>query len=65
MSGSITRGHAVAILEKDVSVCCDEHRAERLVARLQSLRRKFDAAAQVLHFRILHHDWFLGFYYRH
>ena len=61
MPSSITRPYPVAILKKDLPVGCHEHSSEWIVPSLQSLSGQFDAAVQVLHFRILHHDWLLPF----
>jgi hypothetical protein len=61
MPSSITRAYPVAILKKDLPVGCDEHRSEWIVPGLQSLSGQFDTAVQVLHFRILYHDWLLPF----
>jgi hypothetical protein len=61
MPSSITRAYPVAILKKDLPVGCHEHRSEWIVPSLQSLCGQFDTAVQVLHFRILHHDWLLPF----
>src|SRR5690606_32793507 len=51
----VASGHAVAILGEDLSVPGDEDRAEGFVARRECLARKFDGAAQVLQFNIIHH----------
>src|SRR5690606_3330412 len=51
----VASGHAVAILGEDLSVPGDEDRAEGFVTRRECLARKFDGAAQVLQFNIIHH----------
>jgi hypothetical protein len=47
MPGPFTRSDPVVILGEDGAVSGDEHRPERLVALLQSLRRQFHATAQM------------------
>src|SRR5262245_9847889 len=47
MAGPVAGSYAVVVFGEDGSVCGDEHRAERLVARLQCLGRQFHAASQV------------------